>query len=57
MTRQTHRTSLRFAIAVAALLAAIPLLGACQTTAGAGRDLSTAGDAVTDSAVKHAPAP
>jgi predicted small secreted protein len=57
MMRQTHRNTLRYAIAIAALLSAIPLLGACQTTAGAGRDLSTAGDAVTDSAVKHAPAP
>jgi predicted small secreted protein len=38
-----------------AVLAAIPLLSACQTTAGAGRDISGTGHAITDSAERHAP--
>lgn len=43
------------AAATAALLAAMPLLAACHTTAGAGRDLSNAGSAIENSAEKHAP--
>ena len=31
------------------------LLSACQTTAGAGRDMSAGGQAITKSAVKNAP--
>ena len=38
-----------------ALLVAAPLLAACNTTEGAGRDMSAAGRAVTNSAEKHAP--
>lgn len=37
------------------LLGVIPLLSACQTTAGAGRDTSGTGHAITDSAERHAP--
>ena len=42
-------------LALLALLAAAPLLGACQTVAGAGQDLSNGGHALTNSAEKHAP--
>ena len=38
-----------------ALLIATSLLGACHTTAGAGQDVSAAGNAVTKSADKHMP--
>ena len=37
------------------LIGMVPLLGACNTTAGAGEDLSAAGNAVTRAADKHAP--
>lgn len=37
------------------LLGAAPLLGACNTTAGAGKDLSKAGEAIEDSAKRNAP--
>lgn len=40
--------------ATVALLAAVPLLSACNTTAGAGRDLSNAGHAITNQADKAA---
>jgi predicted small secreted protein len=49
------RKPLATTLALLALLAAVPLLGACNTTEGAGRDLSAAGRAVTNSAEKHAP--
>ncbi len=42
------------ALALLALLAASPLLAACQTTAGAGEDISAGGRALTNSAEKHA---
>ena len=42
-------------LALLALLAAAPLLSACNTAEGAGRDMSAAGRAVTNSAEKHAP--
>jgi predicted small secreted protein len=38
-----------------ALLCASSMLTACQTTAGAGRDLSNAGTALTNSAERSAP--
>jgi predicted small secreted protein len=38
-------------IAVAGVLA----LGACHTTAGAGKDISAAGNAITNSAVQNTP--
>jgi predicted small secreted protein len=37
------------------LLAAVPLLAACNTTAGAGKDISNAGKALENSAEKHSP--
>lgn len=43
------------ALSLLALLGAAPLLGACHTTAGAGKDISQAGQAITNSADKHAP--
>ena len=43
------------ALALLSLLAAAPMLGACNTTAGAGQDLSAAGHAVTNSADKLKP--
>jgi predicted small secreted protein len=43
------------ALVMFALLGAIPLLSACQTTAGAGEDISHTGHAITNSAERHAP--
>ncbi len=43
------------ALTILALLGAVPLLGACHTTAGVGEDLSAGGHAMTNSAEKHAP--
>ena len=43
------------AVTLMALLGAAPLLTACNTTAGAGQDISKAGNAIEKSAVKHAP--
>ncbi|WP_291296403.1 entericidin A/B family lipoprotein [Elioraea sp.] len=37
------------------LLGAAPLLGACNTTAGAGKDISKAGEAIENSANRNAP--
>ena len=42
-------------LALLALIASVPLLGACQTTAGAGQDITAGGKALTNSAEKHAP--
>ncbi len=49
------RKHLTTTLALLALLAAAPLLSACNTTEGAGRDLSAAGHAMTNSAEHHAP--
>jgi predicted small secreted protein len=49
------RNRLPAALALLALLAAVPLLGACHTTAGMGRDLSATGNVVTKDAVKETP--
>ena len=49
------RTKLSLALALLALLAAAPLLGACHTTAGFGQDVSDAGHAVTNDAAKATP--
>ncbi|HEY1931847.1 MAG TPA: entericidin A/B family lipoprotein [Acetobacteraceae bacterium] len=46
---------LSIALTLLVLIAAAPLLGACQTTAGAGEDISAGGHALTNSAEKHAP--
>lgn len=43
------------ALALLVLIATASLLGACQTTAGAGEDISAGGKALTHSAEKHAP--
>jgi predicted small secreted protein len=43
------------ALALVLLLGAMPLLAACNTTSGAGRDLSAAGRTVTDTAEKAKP--
>jgi predicted small secreted protein len=43
------------ALAVLSLVAAVPLLSACHTTAGAGEDLSAAGKAIEKSANQHTP--
>ena len=37
------------------LIGAVPLLGACHTTAGVGEDISATGHAVTNTAVKATP--
>ncbi len=49
------RKHLSIALTLLALIGIAPLLGACQTTAGAGEDMSSAGHALTNSAEKHAP--
>jgi len=49
------RKTFSIALTLLMLIGAAPLLGACQTTAGAGEDLSSAGHAITNSAEKHAP--
>ena len=51
----TMRNTVSLALTLLVLMAAVPLLGACQTTAGAGEDISSAGHAITNSAEKHAP--
>ena len=43
------------ALTLLALFSAGMLLGACHTTAGAGQDISKAGDAIEKSANEHAP--
>jgi predicted small secreted protein len=47
--------NLPIVLALLALIAASPLLAACQTAAGAGQDISAGGKALTNSAEKHAP--
>jgi predicted small secreted protein len=47
--------TLSLALAFALLLGAMPLLGACNTTAGAGEDISATGHAVTSTADKLTP--
>jgi predicted small secreted protein len=49
------RANLSIALMLLVILAATPLLGACQTTAGAGKDISAGGHALTNTAEKHAP--
>lgn len=50
MTKQLSIT-----LALLVLVAAMPLLAACHTTAGAGKDISATGRAMTNSAEKHTP--
>lgn len=49
------RKKISVALALLALNATASMLGACQTVAGAGEDISAGGHAVTNSAEKHAP--
>jgi predicted small secreted protein len=49
------RTKLSLALTLLVLIGAIPLLGACHTTAGAGEDLSATGHVITHSADKATP--
>jgi predicted small secreted protein len=49
------RKTLSIALTFLMLIAAVPLLGACHTTAGAGEDISATGNAITNSAEKHTP--
>jgi predicted small secreted protein len=49
------RKNFSITLTLLALLSAAPLLGACQTTAGAGEDISSGGRALTNSAEKLAP--
>lgn len=49
------RNFLSLTLTLTLLLGALPLLGACHATSGAGQDLSAAGHAVTKSADKHTP--
>ena len=47
------RTKIGLLVAIVTLLAAAPLLSACYTTAGAGKDLEAAGRGVTNSADRN----
>ena len=42
-------------LAILTLLASLPLLGACNTTAGAGQDISNTGQVITKDAKKLTP--
>jgi predicted small secreted protein len=48
------RKNLSIALALLALIGLAPLLGACNTTAGAGEDISAGGHAITHEADKLA---
>lgn len=48
------RTELRLLLALAVLLAAAPMLSACNTVAGAGQDISAAGRGISHTADKVA---
>ena len=43
------------AVALLLLITAAPMLGACNTTAGASQDLSATGHAITNNAEQHKP--
>ena len=49
------RKSISIAVSLLVLMGAMPLLGACHTTAGAGEDISATGHAVTHAADKLTP--
>jgi predicted small secreted protein len=49
------RKNFSIALTFLMLVGSTALLGACQTTAGAGEDISAGGKALTNSAEKHAP--
>ena len=50
-----HKITTMLTLTLLALLGATLLLSACNTVAGAGQDISKAGDAIERSANKHAP--
>jgi predicted small secreted protein len=50
-----NKKSAKLMLTVLVLLSAIPLLGACHTTAGAGEDISQTGKAVEKAADKATP--
>jgi predicted small secreted protein len=47
------REKARLLLALAALVTAVPMLNACNTTRGAGEDLSAAGKSIEHSADKN----
>lgn len=49
------RKQISLALMLLALAGIAPMLGACQTAAGVGEDLSAGGHALTNSAEKNAP--
>ena len=49
------RKNFSVALMLVTLMGVAPLLGACNTTAGAGKDISATGNAVTGAAVKNTP--
>ncbi len=49
------RKYISLAAALLVLVGIAPLLGACNTAAGVGEDLSSAGHAITNTAEKHTP--
>jgi predicted small secreted protein len=49
------RINTSIALGLLLLLATVPMLGACNTTAGAGQDLSATGHAITNGAEKLKP--
>jgi predicted small secreted protein len=49
------RTTLLLTLTLIALLGAAPLLGACNTTAGAGKDISKVGDKIEGEAIENTP--
>ncbi|MBS0560472.1 MAG: entericidin A/B family lipoprotein [Proteobacteria bacterium] len=48
---------MRSALAIALLAGSLAVLGACNTTAGVGKDVSATGNALTNSAEKAEPGP
>ena len=48
-----YKKPMIFALTLLALLGAAPALTACHTTAGAGKDISNAGQAIERSAKEH----
>ena len=52
---RTMRKNFLLIVTFIALAGAMPLLAACNTTAGAGKDISNTGQAIEKSADKHAP--
>lgn len=57
MTQEGLIMSGKFAVCltILTLLAAVPLLSACHTTAGAGEDISATGQALNKAATKATP--